>query len=336
MIPDDIVIGSPEWRFVKRLSFDILAEQHPDLWRRCYPRIYDEAVKGQYGSVKNVSGDMLGAALKIEEGALGENEKAEIVWASKLAAYRVPTYWLTRDIAEALKQTTPSQVIDLATINLPFEAAAFMVPAGTLKHDGAEGEAVFVSYVRTFIDEDIRSLARRGPQFWTQKMNSIVTLFCHTTAEHLLHWTIPHYMPLDLAHLDEMIRKFDGEWNAHTSQWPFDNHTLDENDNRFMARVCHFTFNTLLLMLARPDLIENGWLRKRVQKRQEPPREFWSPSIIGKNYIFRQPSIPQGGTHASPRGHWVRGFLRNQAYGAKRAEHKQIWIEPFWRGGDEA
>jgi len=95
--------------------------------------------------------------------------------------------------------------------------------------------------------------------------------------------------------------------------------------------------SALILMTARPDLVTNFSLNHRLPaKKDKLPKEFWNPAIIGEHYKLRTvASLPQGGAHASPRFHWVSGFLRNQPYGPKRTSHRIQWIEPFTRGGND-
>jgi len=95
----------------------------------------------------------------------------------------------------------------------------------------------------------------------------------------------------------------------------------------------HYIFGALLIMVDRPELVSPGQLQKRVQRRQgTTSQEFWSPPILGEDYRGRSPDTDLGGTHNSPRFHWVRGFWRNQAYGPESSLRKRQWIKPFSRG----
>jgi hypothetical protein len=97
----------------------------------------------------------------------------------------------------------------------------------------------------------------------------------------------------------------------------------------------HLVFNTLQLMLARPDLVSMGSLVKQVHNKKNSFKTFWTPNMIGKDYrLMRRESEPLGGSHASPRGHWVRGFWRDQACGPNYSQHRETWIEPFSRSGE--
>lgn len=206
-------------------------------------------------------------------------------------------------------------------------------------HEEGEGWVSYLSYVRTYQGEVVPSLAAGRPAEWHQVGNGVLAVFAHTQQEHLMHWTIPDFIPVNLGALDELMQRYEGTWHDHDSEFktPDYDNSMTPADNRLMARACHMVFGTLLLMLSRPDLLTRGELRKRVQKHHEQvAREFWTPNIIGKNYKLRRESIPQGGTHASPRGHWVRGFYRQQPVGPRlEHQHKEIWIEPFWRGGEQ-
>lgn len=318
---------------MKRAVIDELASARPDLWRKCYPKVYN-SIPHDYASPKELAATLVGCALKIEQGFLGENEKAEIVWASKLTNLRVPLYLLTHDMAEALKLTTPPQMISLEEIKLPFEAAVFMLPKSVLVNEDAnEGDALFISYVRTHVGEQIRSLASGNPEFWWPQQNGSMTIFAGTRGEHLLHWTIPNIERIDLGNLDEWIKRFLEVGFQHRSQFPqWVNEDLTPEDNRFMARVVHLLFTTLILMTARPDLVTAAALESRIHKKRETPREFWSPHVIGKNYKIRRAAKPyQGGTHASPRLHPVRGYFKPKL-GARLGLVEPPWIEPYWRG----
>jgi hypothetical protein len=111
---------------------------------------------------------------------------------------------------------------------------------------------------------------------------------------------------------------------------------LNEQDSEFLEKLGVIAFGTLLAMNARPDLVTHGKLEKRVAKKDEPVKEFWSPNVVGERYRPRVVTVkPEGGatgTHASPRYHWRRGHYRNQRHGAGNREVKVIWIEPVQVG----
>ncbi len=66
--------------------------------------------------------------------------------------------------------------------------------------------------------------------------------------------------------------------------------------------------------------------------------ELSSPVQIDLRETVKQfLSEPGGGTHASPKFQFlVRGHWRWQPYGPGRVDRKHKWIEPFWKGPEEA
>jgi hypothetical protein len=312
-------------------EFPELADERPELWAKCYPKIYEGVDGGEYHSAKLVGYFLLCAAIKIEQSEVHVyehfTETVEAIWASRLAAYRVPIFWLGREITEALKFTTLPVTLDFTTMKLPFEAAVFMLPKGSFTYQSEANEVVCVSYARAAMREEIPSINPGAIK--TIAGRGDFSVFAAMTSGRLLNWSHPWEQPLDIAQLDATIQDTPNE--------PLETRFQDDvstDDKHFMARVAHLVFNTLQLMLARPNLVSVGSLVKRVHDKKKSIKTFWSPNMIGKDYRLRRESQPLGGTHASPRGHWVRGFWRDQACGSNYSQHKEIWLEPFWRGGE--
>jgi hypothetical protein len=326
--------------YLKKTVYDAMEQRRPELWRRCYPRIYAEEPKcGKYYSPKEVSYQLLGTALRVEqEGVAGQTSQAEILWASRLSSLRVPLYWIGHDMAQAIQQTVPPVEFDWVGTPLPFEAMALMVPKGTLCHGQPdEGEAVFVSFTREKKGDEVPSLSPGGPRVYNI-LGDAFSCFATTSRDALMHWTYStkdsqSMGKVNLAELDTLVQTFAGHDHMSYSMYSA---SLTEEDNRFMARVSHFIFGTLLMLLAKPEFVTRGGLKKRVLTKAPglPPKEFWEPNVLGLHYKIRRLYVPQGGTHQSPRLHWVRGAYKEQAYGEKRSLRKTIWVEPYLRGAD--
>ena len=143
-------------------ELDELAYARPELWAKCYPKMYEGVDGGEYYSAKLVGYFLLSVAIKIEQSEVHLyqhfNETVEAIWASRLAAYRVPIFWLGREITEALKLTTLPVTLNFTTMKLPFEAAVFMLPKGSLTHQSDASEIVCVSYARAATREEIPSI----------------------------------------------------------------------------------------------------------------------------------------------------------------------------------
>jgi len=84
-------------------------------------------------------------------------------------------------------------------------------------------------------------------------------------------------------------------------------------------------------MECRPELVdtESQVIRVSLGFAKNKAKDFYEPLWIGKNYrVKSEDTSERGGTHASPRVHWRRGYLRNQPYGEGRQHRKLVWIEP--------
>ena len=99
-----------------RYQLDELSNERPELWAKCYPKIYESVDGAEYYSAKLVAYFLLTVAFKIEQPEVRMykhfTETVEAIWASRLAAYRVPIFWLSREITEALKLTTLPATLD--------------------------------------------------------------------------------------------------------------------------------------------------------------------------------------------------------------------------------
>jgi hypothetical protein len=63
-----------------RVATELLAEYEPALWRRCYPRIYEEPSScGQFYSPKMVASQLMSTAIRVRhEGVGGQSQIAEL------------------------------------------------------------------------------------------------------------------------------------------------------------------------------------------------------------------------------------------------------------------
>jgi hypothetical protein len=318
--------------FPHRNELEELATRRPELWAKCYPKVYEGVNGGEYSSAKLVAYFLLTIAFKIEQPEVQLykhfTETVEAIWASRLAAYHVPVFWLTRELTEAVKLTTLPVTLDFTTMKLPFDAAVFMLPKGSLTYQSEASDVVFASYARIAMREAVPSI---NPEVAaTLEGRGDFTVLAGMSSGRLLNWSHPWEEPLDIAKLDSTV--LDTPNKAPETRFQYQ---ADAYDKHFMARVAHLVFNTLQLMLSRPEVVSMGSLVKQVHDKKRSVKTFWTPNMVGTDYRLKRESQPLGGTHAPPRGHWVRGFWRAQACGPKYSEHKEVWIEPFWRGGED-
>ena len=314
---------------------NFIKTEDPRLWKVCYPRIYDEPqCGGRFYSPKLVALQMYNAAAKYADGAIGSSEDVEFVACSHLAQYRVPIFWLPPDIMTAIKRTTPPQAVEWYDMRMPFDACVFMIPKGTFTHP-TNGDVAFIVYSR------FKAGTRRDspliPGFEYGSVNGGMTFLALTmgpsgtgSGGYFLHWTLPLDVfgpTIKIPDLDTYVDLF--KEHRHYSGVAFASPYMSLEDNQLMAQVGHYVFGAMLLMQARPEMLTRERLMKKVVKKGVA-REFWSPNVLGKSYKVK--GEPLGGTHASPRLHWVRGHYKDQVFGTKRNQKKLLWIEPYVRG----
>lgn len=305
---------------------------YPELWRQCYPKIYSDYKPGEYYSPKSVARQIFGSIMKIKIGAIGESEKLECFWASFMARRRNPTYWVTRDVVEAVMRTTPPMQLDWYNMNLPYNAMAFMLPKGSLSHE-EDGDVEFISFMRARRLDWVDNVTGLGPKQLASENGSFV-LFAKNL-KYFIHWNMPHehFPVVDLRQIEEALTRFEDV--SHTSGWWLSTATMNKADTRLGIKAAHLLFGLLLLMTRKPEIVTPEILENRVKcRRGTPPKEFWTPAVIGKHYAIKRVPRITGQTHASPRYHWVKGFWKEHHYGPKSGLTKEIWIEPYERGQD--
>lgn len=273
-------------------------------------------------------------ALKIAQNTIKESEIYEFQIASHLTKYRVPMYWIGADLAEALGKTTPPGAIDWYNMHMPFEAAVFMMPKGSLVHQ-TDGDCSFICYAR--LQADAQYFAPLIPHKPYGSINGGMVIGAYVEEGFFLHWNVPlnFYGPkITMAQLHELMSQF--SVYEHPTAIPLrdGSNKMTSADHALGADVAHYLFSILTLMTARPELVTEGKLvNKTLAKKGREAKEFWSPYVIGERYKLRREPVPyQGGTHASPRFHWVEGFWKQQPYGPGKQLRREIWIEPYTRG----
>ncbi|MDP9051890.1 MAG: hypothetical protein M3O31_14400 [Acidobacteriota bacterium] len=293
---------------------------NPVLWRKCYPRIYSEPKSGHYYSPKSCAWELAKMALIEEQETDIESLYGahDLIAISHLIRFGVPMFWLSDSIAEAIRKTEPPPgAVEWETLPMPFDAACIMLPKGGLI-DPESGEDIrFVAYDRIRAEElGVRS--RTG-------VEGGCAIFWAAVGPELKRrtWWIPtaEGLVLNREDLDDML---------------VDNASTSDAAAHLGAGVAHYILSAILIMNARPELVTSGSLQKRVMKKGNLPREFWTPNIIGEHYRVRRESMDHGGTHASPRFHWVRGCYRQQPYGPGGELRRQQWIEPYMRGLEQS
>jgi hypothetical protein len=104
-------------------------------------------------------------------------------------------------------------------------------------------------------------------------------------------------------------------------------------DKEVTDRLSALMLKLLVILNTRPQLVEAGRCVRpqKIKHGRVKHCELWSPNVFGRCYRTIRDDRG-GGTHASPRVHWRRGFVRSQPHGPRRSMRKPVWIEPVLVG----
>jgi hypothetical protein len=192
---------------------------YPELWRKVYPRIYQEP--GNYWSTKIPAMDLTGAMVKRFLPNYGKAEMYEFLVASQLTRFHVPTYFISKPLAEAIRQTECPLDLRWPSLDLPHEACVFMLPKGTLRI-AKFGESAYVAYARFRKGETLISPLDDKP-FGTLNDSLTFLVGCFQSRGLM----VPHHNidgdaspTISLGHLEEAVRQGNDDTNRrHTPAW---------------------------------------------------------------------------------------------------------------------
>lgn len=326
---EGVALEGPARCSVNRISkaASEMQARYPKEWDIVYPRVYKDV--GDYHSPRELATDLLGALLISLERVdgnlkmLGLPDQQALIAATLLTSLKVPTFFVARNLLEAIAQTRPSEPIAWKEMHLPFEAAAFIFPRGVLKHT-RDGECGFLWYAR------LRSgTIYRHPFFtkWTLEVEEDKLFFragLDQSLDSLMHGftesRAPTIRAVDLGGRDTIYRGLTTE-------------RLNLGDQSLLQSAISLTVGVLLVMLGRPQMVAHGSF---TGKRAKSGAEFWAPNIVGKTYRVESDLPHRDGHGVSPRMHWRRGHWRAQSYGERHLLRKLIWIEPTLVAGQSA
>lgn len=299
-------------------------EKWPTVYKLLYPKVYE--FEGDYYSPRMPASYMiLGLSHMLDVGVTNSYTSYQLMLpaAGYMAQHMMPTFFIAPDLLKAVQLTDIHEEINWVDLKLPFESAVFILPRNGFSHE-TSGDCAFILFTRhksgffnfpgaegngQYYNDHCFSILGCTPATGTWYHANLNASFSHTTK------------------LRNLFKTEDGRPSrVECLSTPSLDMPLDAKDDPFVTSLGVIVFGTILAMTARPDLLEQSKLIRKVSgKKGKSDREFWTPNIIGKNYRIRR---ELGGSHASPRMHWRRGHYRNHAFGKDLSERKRIWLEP--------
>lgn len=323
---------------------DAIKAKMPALYKCCYPRKLIN-IPGGYGSPRSIVALAFNAMWHSSEYNPKEwkndppkddsprNEHL-VKTISALIEKGVPTYFLSRSIAEALVQTDLPKDFSLSEMPWPMESMLFSLPDDMLVGKGFHISLLAVSKIepRSYDNswmkwgEGMEELVLLNPV--RHDGAEMVTVLALANDGRLFQWQAP----LDTASIYQASEvSIMGANLASFSKAPDED--LGENTIFTSQSIPRAAFQIILAMLAAPELIEAGTLiRSFKDKKRRQPSDAWHPNFFGRAYRRYENIVGEPSEHGPRRMHWRRGHFRHQRFGEGRRAIKVVWIKPILVG----
>lgn len=267
--------------------------------------------------------------------------------------YRVPTYFVRSEFAQAVAQTEPPEDFKFSEINWPLPAMLFVLPTDfVLRYFGfmcpfisvtKSVKGVFPAALKNLPKMEMPIEAYEPIDNHVDRFNIVYPVYSkdHLPTDYTGSYPLTmnvNEMPSarfeDATYMEEehLSRVLSGHFDRAASDTPAEG----EQEKAFTDKVQSFAVKLMLVLNACHDVIKLGGVARpeKIKKGRRVLEELWHPNLLGWDYRAQR-SVSTGGekgTHASPRMHWRRGHMRNQPYGPKPwtdASPKRLtWIEP--------
>lgn len=288
------------------------------LWKLCYPKNY--RMDNRYSSPRQLGAELVGihVAIKYRERVPAKERVMldhGILAAVKLINLRVPIFFVAPDLLKAVQMTVPPVDLDWVSLKLPFESAAFALPRGRLSH-ATNGDVGYVWYSRIKKGEPLVAPGAAGPGQVADDDVFFIKASCVESPERPSFEQVlrgSQTRTLNLKDLTDVVGS-----KSHPESLVADDLTLAES-------MTSLIFGLVFAMNVREGLWERGTY---TGKNAKNGAEFWTPNIIGRQYVFPGKAT-DGRSGVSPRMHYRRGHMRQQAYGEGQSLRRAQWIEPM-------
>ena len=250
-------------------------------------------------------------------------EIAAHVVAYQVIRYRVPIYFIEEQFIRAVAATDLPHDFTLDDLHWPMPAMVAGFPVRCMQE--YLGRDVCYVYAANCDGGDYAVPELPGcPRITVPKSKVARQFYCWQDGN--LESFVSSYLRQD--RVDETISNY-----AYTDYTEIKDQAGIATDKEVTDRLSALMLKLLVILNTRPQFVEEGRC-VRPQKLKHgcvKHSELWSPNLIGRCYRTIREDRGDG-THASPRLHWRRGFVRNQPHGPNRSLRRPIWIEPVLVG----
>lgn len=306
----------PDYRSV----LDSFRKERPDLVARLAPRRY--LTPSGYASPSDIAA-RLGITCVTGGSGLSEEDpvaRTGYITVVRLLKHAVPTFFVGRELLPAIAATDPPAMSPLE-VPWPFPGLVFVLPQGPLVSP-TDGACDYLAVARHDAG-DVVELPGLSRVLVPRPRMSVFT----TTDKGV---DFGAHVDLERKSVEELLGA-EGDWRFSLGYGQEAPAELAPTDDAFVRRLVSLAIRLLLVMAARPDLVERGGIaRPATVKHGRERSALWHPNFIGRTFHVVREESATGADRPSPRMHWRRGHWRQQAVGPRGdGEHKVIWLEPI-------
>lgn len=302
---------------------ELMQKLVPDVWKAVYTKHIDNP--GSHYGFKALAVAFSGAILETysERGKKAGAAANIAAAAGVMQRHNYPTYYVSKPLLSSMMHTHPPKDMTWKGVTFPFPGVAFMVPRNMLFEPGGE-EIMLVGATVTNVGDTItvpgtkiKVSGQKGDG--TPWEEARITIF----------WSVrPGLVVQDCTFpVSQLLEPSPGWIDEHTEKWrELTQYPLDGPTGTFSSYMAGILANLLLVMSARPILVEQG---SNTRKRLKSGLSVHSPTFLGKKYeIIRQTKAIATGAHFTELG-WRSGHLKVQHFGKESQESKIIFIDPY-------
>jgi hypothetical protein len=294
-----------------------LEERAPKLWRQVYQKAI-HAPAG-YNSWKLPAVGICVAKLSSQFRKETEPAINGIVLASTvLLKHDFPVYYVTRPMLDALVNTHPPTLL-WDEIPLPFPGVTFMLPDGVLREPVTGDNINFLSLSR--VPEKAMTAPGGKGKYDDNGADRMVIWYATRNGTLLQSVIFPVTQKLEPA--AKWIEEATDYYLQETKQEIVGRLTAE-----FLSFLCAVTANILMVMTARPELVQES-NPKATRVHPKSKVRLMEPLWIGQKYrhYVEQKATAKKSFFTELR--WRAGHWRLQHYSEGRKLNKVIWIAPY-------
>ena len=240
-----------------------------------------------------------------------------------LLDHAAPTYFVTKELIEALDRTDVEDTIPMEELNWPHEAMLFVLP-----RDIRYAEACGIFNKTSFV---AMLTLTRADHVKYGKSYIVTSVYDDGTTSYAHYPCGGTYGDQMREHGDKFIMENPTDFYREEYELSIDRSRLDE-DKRQINSAVRLAWKILCAMNAPNETVVVGGSLLRPSRegrgRKKDQKELWSPSILDISERVSVSDDPDGDGGKGVRLHWRRGHFRRQAYGTGRAQRRMVWIKP--------